>query len=1243
MIPRVLSPSLDLLRQEYVLVQAWKKTASHIRYHNWYSDTLKLDWTTVNLPTFIADMAKCLESPHEWKGDPLRLVPAPKRQRWGVRKESGKWEPKQKGAAATPLRPLAHVSIRDQVVATALMLCLANRVETKQGDSRSPVEDAESRKKVSSYGNRLFCDVDKEKKLHHRWGSSKLYRSYSQDYRSFISRPALVAETIKRKTNQRVFIVESDLSQFYDRVRPDLLMQALRSLKRGSDDPAFFDLAARILNWRWHERDAKDVADYAKSTKPELKDFTCVALPQGLVSAGFFANVVLLAFDESLRSDFNKEIVAGIRIYDACRYVDDLRVVVTADQSCDLERVEQEVAKWLLHHLNSDAHGLLLSRTKTKAAEFGRDTRPFVRQSIRMKRIQSAVSGGFDAIAGQEILDGIQGLMRSQRALSRETDESGWQFSPVPDVRDETVARFSAARFRTTFRSIRPLLEDTLPLDKTTHEIERTNGMQPPRSKQDLDEDARAFSLGLIERWVEDPSNVRLLRIGFDIWPDAAVLKAVLGLLRPFTEKGMRRGAPRRVAWYCLAELLRAGATETGFVADSDRLPENVDAQKYREVLRDEATRLIGPSSSIIPWYLQQQALLFLAVFDPCTNRVERVGRNAETREYQQLILYMKGQHPHLPASDLATLAVLSRRSFSDANRAIELARSNLKLAADRKGEVAARDPSFALELGKADERFFNHLPNRIREELCVERVGVQDGLENLVDIVFDGGPANPLRNELSLLRFAAEFLKKHRKSDAPKCKVIAPGQVSLKLKIDAGVANIGALEIGPSQVALDGSLYDPPKWCDSKDLWRFQLGFLLRFILSGRPDFTMIVRPEYWKDESGAYRPTRSHWYQRLYGLFNGQQAFGDDWVPITEWIEALLLALLRWPGCRLPNVFDWVAGGVEIALEKIEERIQFVNRKQGPATGVLVLPMMSGWPDSDSSPRPLRACVVQTIIPDKVDPGDLTSSAPGIRRKHRNHLSAAIEAVRRMLNLRYTHKGGPPRLDWLILPELAVHPKDVKTHLEPFARQHKTLILAGLTYQEVFPGKPAINSALWIMPEWTNNQSLQIRTRRQCKKNLAPDEQQFNVQGFRPCQWLVGYPWSKNREPLWLPGSVCYDATDLRLVSDLRDQSDVFAIPAFNKDVKTFDQMTLALHYHMFQLVVVANNGKFGGSNAYWPITDSHKRQVFHLHGQPQASIAFLEIEDIADFLKRGTGSAGWKHPPAGWSGLNMGRIGP
>ena len=258
-------------------------------------------------------------------------------------------------------------------------------------------------------------------------------------------------------------------------------------------------------------------------------------------------------------------------------------------------------------------------------------------------------------------------------------------------------------------------------------------------------------------------------------------------------------------------------------------------------------------------------------------------------------------------------------------------------------------------------------------------------------------------------------------------------------------------------------------------------------------------------------------------------------------------------------------------------------------------------------------------------METNDLTLSKPNIRRMHRNHLSAALDAIKRMLNLRKTHVHDEGRLDWLILPELAVHPLDVKTHLIPFARTYKTLILAGLTYEELFQNKPLVNSALWVIPEWSGAHGLQTRIRRQGKYYLAPDEQMINnnssarLQGFRPCQWLVSYPWSEGCEPVWLTASVCYDATDLRLVADLREKSDIFAIPALNKDIKTFDQMAQALHYHMFQLVLVANNGRYGGSNAYWPIDDVHRRQLFHLHGQPQASIAFFEIDDIESYLKR------------------------
>ncbi len=498
-------------------------------------------------------------------------------------------------------------------------------------------------------------------------------------------------------------------------------------------------------------------------------------------------------------------------------------------------------------------------------------------------------------------------------------------------------------------------------------------------------------------------------------------------------------------------------------------------------------------------------------------------------------------------------------------------------------------------------------------------------------------GPANPLRNELSLLRFTAALLRKLQDLEASQFEVIAPRQIRLKLKINADIADVEHVEVLASRTAPGGSLYAPPRWCESSERWRFQLGFLLRFILTRQPDFTSVVRPQYWRERSVAYRPVRSHWYQRIHGLFNGQPAFGDDWLPITDWMERFLLALLHWPGCRMPDGFEWIDDGIGETRDKIQTRVKDLERKQGSSTKTLLMPITTDRRVTEAIP--LRICVVQTVIPTEDDlvPDDLTLSRPVIRKKHRNHLSAALAAVNRMLDLRKTHLQDDGRLDWLILPELAVHPRDVATHLIPFARAHKALILTGLTYEELCKNTPPVNSALWILPEWSKANGWQFHTRRQGKCHLAPNEEQWTLRGFRPCQWLVGYPWLDGHEPLWLTASVCYDATDLRLASDLRDESDVFAIPAFNRDVKTFDQMALALHYHMFQLVVVANNGLYGGSNAYWPRHGDVQRQLFHLHGQPQASIAFLEIEDIAGFLARGQGnspsrSGEWKHPPAG-----------
>ena len=229
-----------------------------------------------------------------------------------------------------------------------------------------------------------------------------------------------------------------------------------------------------------------------------------------------------------------------------------------------------------------------------------------------------------------------------------------------------------------------------------------------------------------------------------------------------------------------------------------------------------------------------------------------------------------------------------------------------------------------------------------------------------------------------------------------------------------------------------------------------------------------------------------------------------------------------------------------------------------------------------------------------------------------------------------------------FLVFPERPCTRLTLNPLLVPFARKHRCILLFGMVYhaEPRLAGSPLINSCQWLIPEWTSNNGFQLRAVEQGKRHLTADEVSLTPTpvGFRPAQWLVEYMWSSNRDhrPLTITASVCYDATDLGLAADLRDMSGVLAIPALNKDVRTFDQMALALHYHMFQLVVVANNGQYGGSNAYWPRSDPYIRQVFHMHGQPQASIAFLEIDDIAEFLERrdasGANANDWKHPPAG-----------
>ena len=762
--------------------------------------------------------------------------------------------------------------------------------------------------------------------------------------------------------------------------------------------------------------------------------------------------------------------------------------------------------------------------------------------------------------------------------------------------------------------------------------------------RSELDEDARIFALGLIDAWISDPSNVRLLRIGLDLWPDYKLLKYVLALLSPFTEENGRRKKERRVAWYCLSEVLHAGATETGLVPETESLPSKVDLNRYRNELCTEAKRLVALPTGQIPWYLRQKALLFLATSISNTARYKLTRKFKETQRYRILLRFLRGddESSRLQDQDFATVAVLARRAFMDRAGAIELVRRGLNRS--RLVLIADRDPLFALELVNTQKilGLRHQLPIRIRDDLCLDAKPLADEITTLATAVLKDHPNGALRNELSLLHFAKAFLIRWRLLN-PAPDVITPMQVQFRLDKSAGIAKVKDLCILTSDADTSESMYVPPLWCSAKEQWRIQLGYLLRFILSRQPDFTRCGHRASWKEGKPVYRPAVSHWFQRRYGLFSGQSAFGDKWLPISDWVENFLLALLHWPGCRVPKEFDCVNMEVESNVEKISDRIDFLEKHQYKSSSTLFLPFHTRRPTSNSEERPLRACVVQTVYPAPPDfesAANLTLDDPESRRKHRIHLSAALEAVKRILILRDTHSSMNDGLDWLILPELSVHPDDIRNHLIPFARAHKVIVLAGLTYQQLFEKEQLVNSAVWVIPEWSDECGLQIKTRLQGKRHLAPIERKTDrIQGFRPCQWLIGYPWSGSQKgkPISLTAVVCYDATELGFMSNFRDVSDVVAIPALNQDVTTFDKLASVFNYHLFQVVIVANNGLYGGSNAYWPQRTARSRQIFHMHGQRQASIAYIEIDKIEDYSKRHDADGAdpsWKHPPAGYT---------
>lgn len=1311
-----LVPRGESLADVVVLAQAWKKSHSFVRRHNWYADVLELDTSTVGLEDQLAHWSASV-STESYRPTELLLVPAPKNCKWIFRAipeisslenlldldfdnlsaapDFGDWGPSattncENGGiqplpeVAQKLRPLAHLTIRDQTLATAVMMCLAEAVESTQGDTTSPDLQAVRNAGVVSYGNRLHCNWEQSATRPSRakfsWGNSRTYRQYFQDYRAFLARPRRVCAELATQIAPRreLFVISLNIKSFFDTVDRKALLGELKRIEeefrtlhgfpdRQSSDDLFWERAARIFDWRWRDEDHAHAELIVGPGQTSLD----LGLPQGLVASGFLANAYLVRFDRNLHQVVAQgtDIGEGVKLLDYCRYVDDMRVVVEAssgqggtNQRDVLERVKAYVTRALEAHcqLIAAQRPLSLSSEKCTVAAY-RAISAQSDKSALMEMLNAELSGTFDLESLAQAAGGLDGLLWMTDQIDDVAERKPSRLAlatvamPNTDVRDDTVKRFVATRLAQLMRHRLAMTDTDARVDSGNALSDRlTNGRV---LAHEFESTARKF----IKCWADNPALALLLRCGLDLFPHPRLLAPVaeaLGVKLFEAPQNLSLAQQRevRVAEYVLADLLRAGATETGF-RNAEEYSEGVDVAGYREELGGLARRVLIERSDS-PWYLQQQACLYLTSIGDMSIVPLLSTDTAELQSYvalQRAIMYApaKGKdlkaaiplalvaqqlHPN-PRRFGAWLAEGLRRTIDvtlqrEVLQTLALDRPDLLLAALSGRKAAAWRqfvPRSVIESSRRSGMFRRVAPNRKEGVSLLHLMQEPDnvfGEENSILMLAKALLRVPdIKEQLASGLSAADVLLSC--DDWKHVRTLPTSDEFLSARL------IESIESG-------NPLYANPSWVSEDRAWLYGLGRILRAALTGELDFTS--RRFLVTEDVGRYSGLRSTWFKRRLGLLNSGRGLLDEPGPISPWLSGLLSTLLQWPGVEFRTNDVTAVSHVRTTAELlvvIESRIAvqralFGSRSQTP---MYLVPVDDQAPLED---RPLRVAIVQPMRPrrDEFNGKDPLHWTAGALAEHRRHLAEVCRLAHQKLkawaSASISNENGDlicSNVDIVLFPELAVHPEHVSL-LRRLSDKLKASIFTGLTFLHSDRAGGIVNQGLWLVRTESSGHGRSFQYIWQGKRHPMKLEAKMGVKGHRPHVALIELPiGSKTRTRV--AAAICYDATDLDLVADLRDRSDIFLVAALNQDVQTFDNMIAALHFHMYQPVVLANSGEFGGSTAQVPLP-KHERLIAHVHGGNQVAVSIFEV-DTSLFKSASAGRVmkEAKSPPAGYKG--------
>lgn len=1247
-----LKPEFKFLSDKAVIVQAWKKAHEYIRRHNWYSDTLDLDVSCIELDALYEEIHSLFSAERykRYRPDPMRVIPAPKScSGWTI--EDGQFVCDEEKLS---LRPLAHLTIKDQTISMLFLMCLANIIENRQG---RPIRyGTHSINSAVSYGNRLLCSWDFDESQSDicgtfLWGNAETYDRYYLDYQAFISRPGdFLSEYCKSAPEENAYYtVTVDLSRCYDRIiRKELLAKIRQECANAKIDEDFFTALAKSFGWRWDACDAELLNSYQEQLNELAPNDDgwirgATGIPQGLVAGGFYANIYLLQLDdrfrELIRSGRSARIAdTDVVILDYCRYVDDMRIVVSCNHKVwDCKGFKDAFCKWIQQLLDELAKGQVVNSEKVAVIEYvGSNARSFAEEQIA--EIKNCASGPMDAKSAWELLKLNRSLWPADNACRDEDPIVVGDMvvsGVMSKIKDDTLERFVASNWRRAYNRLSSFLLDNSQNEKSRCVVDRNFSLRILNRQTDV------FCDQIFRRWTRDPSKIRILRIAFDMRPDAKKAKAVIQLAMGLVRQG---GVRQAYGYYILSELFRAGVTETGF--SRKRIDQIKQVDRYRKVLLAGLADIVSGSKNL-PWYLAHQLIMFGVLFESSEALDSVVGQAslpyrmlAAICKKTQVDLHAKVEFgPELLLAYLIKRDVGLLRPFS-----ADIIKWMTHAEARRKCRLLAFIRSEDME--KIWE-WSNAKENHTSIAYLVNKT-----YYNLKDIVCSDN--NPFTDEIAVLRLAVALCIYLQRQPICKDGCVSPDNLEVCVsnwrKIhDATVDVRVVVRKSKRRSHQNDYLFASEEWEPREFVKVAQVGRIIRSVVSGGGEYSRMFSSSlgvFLSDDNvrtNRYAGVRSSALKRRYGLYFDRMAMGGPSVPYSPWLTSLLSSLLSWPGAWCDVRFE----GIDFKGLRKEciSRLHELKRCNQKGADYRIIPVdidLKRFNDGEVTDE-LNVAVVQNIYPKWNDfRNDIAITSPDRRSLAEEHLADLIQMLMQNFTVRGRIIKKFKSVNLVVFPEISVLPSDVKV-LERFADHMNCMVFCGL----VFPEHPhnngkRINAGLWIIPQRSVNG---VGDRRvfvellQGKQNLTADEIDAGIEPFRPVQWLVRGV--REDELLWtLTASICYDATDIALLSALRDQVDCTIVASSNKDTAVYDSMAEAMRFHMYGHVVIANSGEFGGSTIQAPYRNDYERVIVHSHGQDQAvvSMATLHLNDFSKKRLRPKSTVKSRDPktsPAGYKG--------